>query len=527
MQQHHANQRQLARRSRHIAAVRPVALEARIARHLLLAHRGCLSRRGCIGRRPPHVSTVRRRRAQLAQQHLAVDSRRLAHAVHVQIPRDLVRRRPNGRQQRVERSALPLEIREPSAALEQLHLPVEHIHRRREQLLHRVAPVLRDEGIRVLTLGQRHHAHRHAARQQHIRRAETRFLSGGIAVVEKKGGLRVFREEIRLPLRERRAHRRDDRLEPRVHEPHHVEVSLHQYHAFVATDRVARVRKIVEQLPLGKDLRFGGVQVFRLARPDQPSAEPHGVRVRVENREDQAIAEARPRLLLLLAFHEQPDLEQALLGVPETVEVRAHQAQFARRESEPEAIRGLARHAALRQILARRRAVVALPQHLAEPPRGGRVELPKRLARIGTLAAALHLPHFDAGLLADVLHRLDERETEPLLHEGEHRSLFAAHEAGVPALGLHREVVVRALMERAGAAVHRPHFLEAHVLADDGDDVRRLRDLVYDFIRDHDSSAMVTPAPPSFHAPMRKVRTRVSPDSSSATRSRSAPVPFP
>src|ERR1019366_5185183 len=111
--------------------------------------------------------------------------------------------------------------------------------------------------------------------------------------------------------------------------------------------------------------------------------------------------------------------------------------------------------------------------------------------------------------------------------EGEHRALLAADEAGVPALGLHREVVVRALMEWAGPAIHRAHFLEAHVLADDGDDVRRLRDLFYHFLRDHDNSAMVTPAPPSFHAPMRTVRTRGSPDSNSATRSRSAPVPFP
>src|SRR5581483_4775631 len=101
------------------------------------------------------------------------------------------------------------------------------------------------------------------------------------------------------------------------------------------------------------------------------------------------------------------------------------------------------------------------------------------------------------------------------------------HEAVIAALGHHREVRIRPLVERAGPSKHRPHALEADVLADDRDDVGGRLHLLDDVVRNHASSATVTPAPPSFQAPSRKSFTRVSLRSISATRSRSAPVPLP
>src|SRR5690606_35753094 len=106
-------------------------------------------------------------------------------------------------------------------------------------------------------------------------------------------------------------------------------------------------------------------------------------------------------------------------------------------------------------------------------------------------------------------------------------ALLAADEAGVAAARQHREVRVRPLVEGAGPAPHAARLLELHVLADDRDDVRRGAHLLHHFVGDHASSTTVTPAPPSFHAPMRCDFTRLSPLSNCATRSRSAPVPLP
>src|SRR6266508_6711624 len=98
----------------------------------------------------------------------------------------------------------------------------------------------------------------------------------------------------------------------------------------------------------------------------------------------------------------------------------------------------------------------------------------------------------------------------------------------VHALGRrHREVAPRALVKGAWAAKIRTGSLEGHVLADDTDNVRCLAYLLDGLVGNHDSSTTVTPAPPSFHAPSRKLKTRLSLLSISATRSRSAPVPFP
>ena len=83
------------------------------------------------------------------------------------------------------------------------------------------------------------------------------------------------------------------------------------------------------------------------------------------------------------------------------------------------------------------------------------------------------------------------------------------------------------VMKWARSAKARTHALELHELADDLDDVRFISNAIDYVIRNHQSSATVTPAPPSFQAPMRNCFTRVSFVSISVTRSRSAPVPFP
>ena len=86
---------------------------------------------------------------------------------------------------------------------------------------------------------------------------------------------------------------------------------------------------------------------------------------------------------------------------------------------------------------------------------------------------------------------------------------------------------MRALMERTRAAIVGALSLELDVLADHGDDVGALAHPLDGLVGDHANTAMVTPAPPSFQAPMWNSRTRVSLRSISLTTSRSAPVPLP
>src|SRR5256714_13502234 len=84
-----------------------------------------------------------------------------------------------------------------------------------------------------------------------------------------------------------------------------------------------------------------------------------------------------------------------------------------------------------------------------------------------------------------------------------------------------------ALMERTRPTEISSDALETDVLADHLDYVGGVAHLVDDLVGYHPSSTTVTPAPPSFQAPSRKLVTRVSLRSISATRSRKAPVPLP
>jgi hypothetical protein len=202
-----------------------------------------------------------------------------------------------------------------------------------------------------------------------------------------------------LRLGERGAHRRDDALDPRRHQPERVEVPLHEDHALVATDRVARLVQVVEDLPLLEDLRVGGVEVLRLPRPEQAPAEPDEVPARVVDGEHQPVAEPRPRLLVLLALHQEPRREEPRVVVAEAVEVRAHRAELLGREADAEPLGERTRHVAAREIVARRLPARRIPQHALESTRptvacsshiGSRGSGPSRLRSVSFTST----PHF-------------------------------------------------------------------------------------------------------------------------------------
>src|SRR6185369_11267380 len=111
-------------------------------------------------------------------------------------------------------------------------------------------------------------------------------------------------------------------------------------------------------------------------------------------------------------------------------------------------------------------------------------------------------------------------DAEALGEEVEDIAALVAHEAVVHRLlRRHGEVAMRALMEGTRAAVVRALALQLDVLTDDADDVGALAHALDRLVGDHANTATVTPAPPSFHAPMRNSRTRVSLRSISFTTS--------
>ncbi len=92
------------------------------------------------------------------------------------------------------------------------------------------------------------------------------------------------------------------------------------------------------------------------------------------------------------------------------------------------------------------------------------------------------------------------------------------------------KVAVGAAVKRTGRAEIGPGALELDVLADDPHDVRRLADLL-DHVVGNEAHALnsttVTPAPPWFGGAKPKRFTRGSPERTSCTNWRSAPVPLP
>ena len=141
--------------------------------------------------------------------------------------------------------------------------------------------------------------------KQRVAGAKRRLEAGLVAVVEEKHVLRVFANERRLLLGERGSHRRDDFGDSREHQTNYVEVPFDDDEPVRLANRLLRPIQPVEQLPLGKDLGFGRVEILRLAVAEHPTAEADDVAGSVEDREHQAIAKARPRLRAVFANDQQ------------------------------------------------------------------------------------------------------------------------------------------------------------------------------------------------------------------------------
>ena len=285
--------------------------------------------------------------------------------------------------------------------------------------------------------------------------------------------------------------------------------------------------QIVEEFPLRVDRRLAGVEILRLARCNEAAAEARDVTRLVVDGKHEPGAEPRPRLLGFVAFGQEPGVQHDGVVDAERGEIGPHEPDLARRKAQPEAIGHVAGDGARDEILARWYPKRVVPQYPLEVHLRCGIGLPQGLARIGTFALRFGLVQLDAALFRHHAHRRRPVNPKALLQERKHIARFLADKAVIELLlRRDREIPVHPLVKGTWTAVVSPPSLERNKLADDGHDVRRLSDALHFFVGNH-SSTSVTPVPPSFQRPTRKLFTRVSLRNISDTRSRRAPVPLP
>ncbi len=145
--------------------------------------------------------------------------------------------------------------------------------------------------------------------------------------------------------------------------------------------------------------------------------------------------------------------------------------------ADPESLSRLAINAARTEVVARNIAAIVIPQHAAEIFGRAGGDFPQPLPRVRPRAMRVRCRDVDPRLLGHQADGAGPIHPQPLGQEGEDIATLVAHEAVVHVLLRgHREIRVRALMERARAAVVRAQALEGYVLADDLDDVRLIPD---------------------------------------------------
>ena len=416
-------------------------LLTRAARRSRLPHRrggpARRSRAACDARAAP--------RSKLTLEHLARHARDLARPRDVQVAHERVARsressaaacrapgacdagRRTSRRARESGSSARTRRPPPSCALEPC------------------GAVLGDEGVRILALGQRHDPHRRRpCRSSSSPDAERRLEPCLVAVVEEEHALGVFANELRLLLGERGAHRRDHF--GRCRRPSAgSRRSSPRRRASGPPLRIACFAQFnpYSSLSLGEDVATrpssdtSGFASRRAARPPNPD----DVARDIVDREHQAVAKPRTRLgPSRRCTTSSPASTLRSSSKPSAASAARIAADSRGANPSPNRSASSARHAARREIVARRLCPSGDPTAASKKLGGGRVHFPERLARIALLGVLRDFAHLDARLLAHPLHRLDEVEAEVLLDEGEDVARLAAHEAVVAAVRRHGKV---------------------------------------------------------------------------------------
>ena len=266
---------------------------------------------------------------------------------------------------------------------------------------------------------QRDHLDHEPLLRRQLHAAQGRRLAGRVAVEAEPDVARQPRELPQVPVGERGAHRRDDRLDPFLAERDHVRVPLDDDGAVLLRDRPAREVEPVEDGALLEAVALRRVDVLGLQRivlAQLARLEAEHAPARVGEREDDALRE-----VVVAAAVDEPGGEQLLAGELALMGL-LRQRLRARREAEPERAADLLAEPSPGEVrprvlgagripqaalVERRRRREQLAEPVAPPPLG--LDARRRLLVLELDPEAVGEP-FDGAGEVEVLRLLDERD---------------------------------------------------------------------------------------------------------------------
>src|SRR5262249_6919784 len=305
--------------------------------------------------------------------------------------------------------------------------------------------------------------------------APRRCWARGVAVEREPESLGQPPELAQLRLGQRRPHACDRRLEPGLAQRDHVGVPLHDAGAVLLRDRLARRVEPIHDGALREELRLRRVDVLaaqRVVVVQAPRLEADHAAARVGEWEENPPLEVVAAPLPRAARSAELVRREALLA-------RLPREQSAsRREPEPEFPADLLTEAAAREVVARVRPGLRVP----EQPLVERRRLVEQLEEAHPAAPSSVLPRRgflvlerDAKPLGQPLDRAREVEPLGLADEAEEIAALAAAEAVVePLARVDREARRPLVVEGAAAREVAAGFAQRRALFDDRDEVGAL-----------------------------------------------------
>ncbi len=288
-----------------------------------------------------------------------------------------------------------------------------------------------------------------------------------------------------------------DRLrEAELGQRDHVHIALgHQAIAGLA-DRAAGLEQAVQLMALVEDRGLGRVQVLGLALVQHPAAKADAFALDVADREHDPVAKAvvalgRPGFLARARWRFLGRDHESGLDQLRALVVGQHGGQEAPalgRIAQAEGLGDLPRQAAALEVVLRAlglaQLLVVAGGHLVEQV----VERGLLLALLGgagaLLRAQVFLRHLQAGLLRQVLDRLDEADAGVLHQEADRVAMLAAAEAMEELLG-RADAEGGRFLAVEGAQPHEvgATLLELHIATDDLDDVDARKEFLDERLR--------------------------------------------
>ena len=328
-----------------------------------------------------------------------------------------------------------------------------------------------DQRIGIIAGRQRHEAQGLARLQQRqgaLCRAQCGALAGCVAVEAQHRLVGDAPDEADLIFGQRGPQGGDGIRQSGLGQRDHVCIALGDDDRAGLARCLARHGEVVQAAPLVEERRLGGVEIFRLAVPQDTPAKRDHPAAAVIDRKDHPVEEIVPRVAPAFRQFDEPGLDQLIL---------AHAARLHRLQQTPAPVRRVAEakpadrlvgepapaQIVIGRLAARLRKMFLVPAtDLLDDVIQGRADF-RAFALLGR-----GLRHLQAGQACEPLDRLGEAQPVGLHHEGDDVAMLAAAEAMIEGLVVvHRKRRRLFIVERAQAGELPALADKAHLLAHD------------------------------------------------------------